>query len=346
MGTQKETAAATTKKRTVKKNIIPEQIPEVSETSKSIVEEYCDNDIKTVTEEKDVLNHDTEEDNGENFGCLLDELEEVVEKFDIPCVVPAVEVVSDVIKQTDIPSKQEKKDYFRLKRQAIAKKISSLRIERKYGTITKDSDIYLNIIDRVVSSLKELANEQKMVNVGYGVEKAFDISSDDLDVVFYLLEESGYHIYRGSDGTKRLRILTTNQIQYKEIYNFEKIFGLKAVFNRFRIGRGKIGTITIKQAVASDIIDDESMPKLTSEKITKVRIIRPVIVSLDATFSYHLEVGTICDVESCLVNDSNEIYKYVIHIDQNTSMGIPWWFAEPEKDISPIETELAEKTNA
>lgn len=97
---------------------------------------------------------------------------------------------------------------------------------------------------RRVSEAQELANllkkevdGKRMVDVGKGVEKDLlgGVSKEKLDTALYILERQGYHIYKGGIPQPTNKNQQTNQVvlakpdvEYKEIYNYDKIKTINA----------------------------------------------------------------------------------------------------------------------
>ena len=87
--------------------------------------------------------------------------------------------------------------------------------------------------------IKKQIDERGMIDVGVGVERELNISSEKLEQALYLLEREGYPTYSGrisqvtnAGQMTTLKVVCPPGTQHKEIYNPEKINSLKEYITR------------------------------------------------------------------------------------------------------------------
>ena len=87
--------------------------------------------------------------------------------------------------------------------------------------------------------IKKQIDERGMIDVGVGVERELNISSEKLEQALYLLEREGYPTYSGriaqvtnAGQMTTLKVACPPGTQHKEIYNPEKINSLKEYISR------------------------------------------------------------------------------------------------------------------
>lgn len=87
--------------------------------------------------------------------------------------------------------------------------------------------------------IKKQVDERGMIDVGVGVERELNISSEKLEQALYLLEREGYPTYSGriaqvtnAGQMTTLKVVCPPGTQHKEIYNPEKINSLKEYISR------------------------------------------------------------------------------------------------------------------
>ena len=87
--------------------------------------------------------------------------------------------------------------------------------------------------------IKKQIDEKGMIDVGVGVERELNISSEKLEQALYLLEREGYPTYSGriaqvtnAGQMTTLKVACPPGTQHKEIYNPEKINSLKEYISR------------------------------------------------------------------------------------------------------------------
>ena len=87
--------------------------------------------------------------------------------------------------------------------------------------------------------IKKQVDERGMIDVGVGVERELNISSEKLEQALYLLEREGYPTYSGrisqvtnAGQMTTLKVICPPGTEHKEIYNPEKINSLKEYISR------------------------------------------------------------------------------------------------------------------
>lgn len=87
--------------------------------------------------------------------------------------------------------------------------------------------------------IKKQIDEKGMIDVGVGVERELNISSEKLEQALYLLEREGYPTYSGriaqvtnAGQMTTLKVICPPGTQHKEIYNPEKIHSLNEYISR------------------------------------------------------------------------------------------------------------------
>lgn len=82
--------------------------------------------------------------------------------------------------------------------------------------------------------LRQEVDKNRMIDIGSGVSNALNITSTRLEEAAYILEDEGYHIYKGripqvtNPGQFTTRVvLAAPDVQYKEIYNHDQVKMIK-----------------------------------------------------------------------------------------------------------------------
>lgn len=82
--------------------------------------------------------------------------------------------------------------------------------------------------------LEKRVKEKKMIDVGVGTENELNISREKLNTALYILEKRGYPIRQfnvpqatNQNQKTRQKVLTDQDVPYKDVYNFDKIYGVK-----------------------------------------------------------------------------------------------------------------------
>lgn len=97
----------------------------------------------------------------------------------------------------------------------------------------KEKSVYnLGQAEQTANFIKKRVNEDRMVDVGKGVEKELGISRERLDSALYIMQMDGYKLYKGriptgpNKGTTQT-VITQPGIPHKEIFKFENVKSLK-----------------------------------------------------------------------------------------------------------------------
>lgn len=288
-------------------------------------ETYVGNDVEQETRNKEEV--------------TLEELDlEIPEELDLDVLQELdfgiLQIIQETAKELDLSCeedssnnrndrKNEKKEYYILKRKRLLNTLSTIKNLKRKDSVAYEHS-YGNL-EKAINFLKELTDEKKMVSVAFGIEKALSLSIEEMDIALLWLEDLGYRIYKGKVENKKIRVLTTNEIPFKEIFNKQKVFGLNAVKNRLSFGNDAlVGTITLKQTV----VDKASIVCTGEEQkmdATKVKICKNSTI-LEA---FGVKIGDVFDITKTLRNNDGDAYKYIVYHPQlKMTLGFPHFFVE------------------
>ena len=125
--------------------------------------------------------------------------------------------------------------------------LNNTEIGRKMGInestvrslLNPDSESRMKIAANTADFLKKQVDEKGMIDVGADVEKELGVSKTMLDTALYKLQGDGYNIYTGgipqptNKGQQTIqRVLAKPDIEYKEIYNFDKVHTITDYISR------------------------------------------------------------------------------------------------------------------
>ena len=98
------------------------------------------------------------------------------------------------------------------------------------GWLKEEAELKVREARQTVDFLRDQVNKKKMVDVGTDVERELNISKERLVEALNVLENEGYHIYKGgipqatNPGKQtNQKVLATPETEYKEIYDFDKV---------------------------------------------------------------------------------------------------------------------------
>ena len=98
------------------------------------------------------------------------------------------------------------------------------------GWLKEEAEAKVKEARQTVDFLRDQVNQKKMVDVGTDVERELNISKERLVEALNVLENEGYHIYKGgipqatNPGKQtNQKVLATPETEYKEIYEFDKV---------------------------------------------------------------------------------------------------------------------------
>ena len=125
--------------------------------------------------------------------------------------------------------------------------LNTTEIGRKMGInessvrslLNPDSESRMKIAANTADFLKKQVDKKGMIDVGADVEKELGISKTMLDTALYKLQGDGYNVYTGgipqptNPGQQTIqRVLAKPDIEYKEIYNFDKVHTINDYISR------------------------------------------------------------------------------------------------------------------
>ena len=125
--------------------------------------------------------------------------------------------------------------------------LNNTEIGRKMGInessvrslLNPDSESRMKIAANTADFLKKQVDKKGMIDVGADVEKELGISKTMLDTALYKLQGDGYNVYTGgipqptNPGQQTIqRVLAKPEIEYKEIYNFDKVHTINDYISR------------------------------------------------------------------------------------------------------------------
>ena len=107
------------------------------------------------------------------------------------------------------------------------------------GWLKEETELKVREARHTVDFLREQVNQKKMIDVGTDVERELNISKERLVEALNVLENEGYHIYKGgipqvTNPGKQInqKVLATPETEYKEIYDFDKVKTIKDYISR------------------------------------------------------------------------------------------------------------------
>lgn len=105
--------------------------------------------------------------------------------------------------------------------------------------LNENSEARMKQAKETAEFLKQQVKEKGMIDVGTGIERELNISTEKLNQALYILEMEGYNTYGGRvpqvtnpKQQTTLKVLTPPGTEHKDIYNYENIHSIKDYISR------------------------------------------------------------------------------------------------------------------